>query len=203
VTDGFLRETDVGLVLRWAVIERGTAGLADMLGGSVVVRKLPTLFLPDSAVVCGPVVLLRRERGEPGERPSSYAIVRTAVTPGSVVLIHADPTIGAAFGSGIALQAAHLGAAAMLTDGAWRDAPRLRSLGLPVGANAADPTRPVGSPVVVSEGETLFETRWTTGDWLLRDADGIIRLAPEAARACAVSIAAEPAGDLASLLGRP
>jgi regulator of RNase E activity RraA len=203
VTDGQLPETQVGLVLRWAVVEHGTAGLADMIGPSVVIREPPDRFMPQEAVVCGQVLLLRRERAAASGRLSSYEVVRRAVSPGIVVLIHADPTVGAAFGSGIALLAADRGAAAMITDGTWRDAGRLRTLAMPVGANGADPTRPAGCPVAPTDDETIFGAKWSSGDWLLRDADGMVRLNPEAALRAATAIAAEPTGDLISLLGQP
>lgn len=196
-----LPDRSIALVLRWAVIEKGTAGLADGLGPSVVVPRPPSHFLPEAVVVCGPVILLRRERAAAAVPKTSYAVVRDAVMPGTVVLIRTDPSFGAAFGSGIALQAADSGAIAMLTNGAWRDGSRLSALGLPVGSNGADPTQPAGCPVVVSDREDLFGTTWMTGDWLLRDVDGVIRLTQEQARSTANGVAAEGSAELANLLG--
>jgi regulator of RNase E activity RraA len=204
VIDGRLSEGDIAVVLRWAAIEHGTAGLADLLGPSVVVPAGPTAFLPDGIVICGPVLLMRRERLEAGVTvPSSYSTVRDAVLPGVVVLIHTDRSFGAAFGSGIALQAAIRGAQAMVTDGAWRDVSRLRALGLPVGSVAADPTKPLSVPLVVREREDLFGVSWSTADWFIRDPDGVVRLTPETARTTAAQIAADPSTDLARLLGLP
>ena len=55
------RTEDVERVLRWAVIERGTATLADELGPDVVVPGGPRRFTPPGAAIAGPVVLLRRQ----------------------------------------------------------------------------------------------------------------------------------------------
>jgi regulator of RNase E activity RraA len=115
-------------------------------------------------------------------------------------MIATDPAFGAAFGSGLALQAAVSGAAAMVTDGRWRDAGRLALLGLPVGSNGGDPTRPAGCPVVVSEREQVFGTTWERGDWFLRDRDGAVRLTRADARDAAEDLVAHPPPDLASLL---
>ena len=146
-------------VLRWALIERGTAGLSDDLGAHVIAPRCPpTTFLPPLSAVAGKVVLLRRQRPADASRPpSSFDVIRGEVTPGSVVLVHCEPGIGASFGSNIALHVAACRAQALVTDGAWRDTTRLQCVGIPIGGNGAEPTRPAGCPMVASGRETCSD----------------------------------------------
>jgi regulator of RNase E activity RraA len=189
-------------LLRWAMIEQGTAGLSDVLGAETIAPARPSSFVARDAAVAGRVLLLRRQRPAEGQRPpSSFDVLRGAVKPGAVVMVHCEPGIGAAFGSNIVLQAATCRAQAVVTDGAWRDATRLRSVGIPVGSNGSDPTRPAGCPVVRSESEEMFGLTWRNGDWFLRDADGVLRLDDAAARDAASELAASASGEVQSLLG--
>jgi regulator of RNase E activity RraA len=189
-------------LLRWAMIERGTAGLSDVVGSATIAPDHPTSFMARDSAVAGRVLLLRRQRPADGQRPpSSFDVLRAAVSPGAVVLVHCEPGIGAAFGSNIVLQAATCRAQAVVTDGAWRDATRLRSVGIPVGANGTDPTRPAGCPVVCSDSEEMFGITWHNGDWFLRDADGVLRFDDALARSTAADLAASANGELQSLLG--
>jgi regulator of RNase E activity RraA len=188
-------------VLRWAMIEHGSAGLSDSIGSHVIAPSPPSRFIPGATAIAGRVVLFRRQRVDRGTRsPSSFPVVRRHVTPGCVVLVRCPPGIGAGFGSNIVLQAAACRAQAIVTDGSWRDTTRLESVGLPVGANGANPTRPAGCPVVSSESEDMFGLVWNAGDWFLRDADGVLRLDDDLARRTASSLAATASGELASLL---
>jgi len=188
-------------VLRWAMIEQGSAGLSDSLGAHVLAPSPPSQFIPGAAAVAGRAVLLRRERPPTGSRPpSSFQILRRQVTPGCVVLVRCDPAIGAGFGSNVVLQAAACRAQAIVTDGAWRDTTRLHSVGLPVGGNGADPTKPAGCPFVVSDTEEMFGLTWRTGDWFLRDSDGVLRLDDDLARRTASDFAASAIGELEALL---
>jgi regulator of RNase E activity RraA len=194
-------DTLVERVLRWAMIERGSAELSDSLGSHIIASSPPSSFSPPDAAVAGRVLLLRRQRPVDGSRPpSSFQVLRRHVAPGAVVLVHCDAGIGAAFGSNVVLQAAACRAQSIVTDGAWRDSARLRAVGIPVGANGTDPTRPAGCPVVVTDREDMFGVSWITGDWFLRDADGVLRLDDDLARTTATDIAASAGGELASLL---
>jgi regulator of RNase E activity RraA len=189
------------LVLRWAVIEHGTAELSERLAPEARAADPPAYVLPPMSAFAGKVVLLRRSRPPDGSRPaSSFAEVRRRVTGGCVLLVRCEPGIGAAFGSNLALLAAARRAQAVVTDGCWRDTSRLQSVGIPLGGNGTDPTRPAGCPMVIAEREELFGVRWSNGDWLVRDADGVLRLdAVQAQRTVAELI--EPAsGELAALL---
>lgn len=188
-------------VLRWAMIERGTAELSDTIGAQYIVPSPPTSFTPRNAAVAGRVlVLCRRRPTGTSKPPSSFDVLQQSITPGAVVLVSCEPGIGASFGSNIALQAAACRAQALVTDGKWRDTTRLKSVGIPVGSNGSDPTRPAGCPVVLSESEVMFGTTWRTGDWFLRDADGVMRLDDEAARGAAEGLIANAGGELAALL---
>jgi Aldolase/RraA len=188
-------------VLRWATVELGTAELSDRYGAGMLVPEAPAWFRPAEAAVAGPVLLLRRERwaGE-GPQPSSFAVLRDSVRPGAAVLVSCDPSIGAAFGSNIALQAAALRAQCLVTDGAWRDGGRLPSVGLVVGSNGGDPRRPAGCPFVVCERADLFGVTWVAGDWFLRDVDGLARLSREQAVEIASEIAAGSQDEVAALV---
>jgi regulator of RNase E activity RraA len=187
--------------LRWTLIEQGTAGLSDELGAELLAPAPPANFLPPMAAVAGPVVLLRRQRPRDGERPpSSFDVIRTEVVAGCVVLVQCEPGIGAAFGSNVALLAAACRAQAIATDGAWRDTTRLHAVGIPLGSNGADPTRPAGCPMATVPRAELFGIPWSTGDWFLRDADGVMRLDHELAQRVATRLAQSASGELASLL---
>ena len=189
-------------VLRWALIEQGTAGLSDELGAASIAPDPPTAFIPPSSAIAGRVVVLRRQRPVDGDRPpSSFEVIRREAFPGCVVLVRCEPGIGAAFGSNVALQAAACRAQALVTDGPWRDTGRLHAVGIPLGGNGADPTRPAGCPMVPVPRDDLFGLSWNTGDWFLRDADGVMRLDDDTARRAAARITESAGGELAALLG--
>jgi regulator of RNase E activity RraA len=188
-------------VLRWAMIERGTADLSDQLGAQVIAPSPPTHFSPEAVAVAGKVALFRRQRATGVGRPhSSFEVLRGSVTPGSVVLVHCEPGVGAGFGSNTLLEAATCRAQAMVTDGPRRDTSRSHAIGIPVGSNGSVPTRPSGCPMTVSESEEMFGLAWRNGDWFLCDADGVLRLEETVARQTASEIAATASGELASLL---
>jgi regulator of RNase E activity RraA len=188
-------------VLRWAVIEHGTAGLADRDAACVVAPFAPTWVLPPEAAIAGPVVLFERRRAEGAASGASFGVLRRSVTPGSVVLVRCDRSVGAAFGSNLALEASLGRAQAILTDGACRDSRLLASTGLVVGATATDPTRPRDHPIASVDEVDLFGLGWRTGDWLLRDRDGVVRLAADVVPAVVEGLRATDDGELAALLG--
>ena len=102
-----LADDRIEVVLRWAVIERGTAELSERLERDAVAPNPPACFLPPLSAIAGRVVLLRRRRPADGARPpSSFDEIRRRATPGSVLLVGCEPGIGAAFGSNVALLAA-------------------------------------------------------------------------------------------------
>jgi regulator of RNase E activity RraA len=193
---------DIERVLRWAVIERGTATLSDELGPDVIVPGGPRRFTPAVAAIAGPVVLLRRALSSAPAAPfPSFRLMRETVHPGDVVLVGCDRSIGAAFGSNLVLMAAAMRAQAMVTDGAWRDGGRLEMVGIPVGADSTCPKRPAGHPYEVTGHLDMFGVRWRPGDWFLRDADGVLRLPAALAARAASQLMAEPGGELSGLLG--
>jgi regulator of RNase E activity RraA len=186
-------------VLRWAVIELGTAGLSDKLGRQVVAPMAPTQVSPPGAAIAGPVVIMERARREGGEPGSSFQALSECVRPGSVVLVRAEPEVGGAFGSNVALHVACLRAQALIADGPARDTSRVALVGMPCGWVGTNPRRP-GAGMLRVPAATLFGTEWAEGDWFLRDADGVIRLDPDQAAAAAASLASEAEDQLASLL---
>lgn len=188
-------------ILRWMVIERGTAEISDTFPDSQVATLPPALRIPSRACLAGPVVTLARLPAEAGgEQRSSFAVLREAVTPGDVILVACDPSAGAAFGSNIAVHAAACRAQALLTDGAWRDERLLAGVGIPVMAGSATPRKAVGRRYRPVETQSMFGLQWAAGDWLLADADGILRLAADAAVDVAAEIASTASGELAQLL---
>jgi len=194
---------DVGIerVLRWATIERGTADLSDSLGPGVIAPSPPSRVYPSGAAVAGKVVLFRRRRPEEAEEaPSSFDVLFRNVVAGSIALVHCTPDIGAAFGSNLALQAAACRAQAILTDGTCRDSRLLQQVGIPVGSNGTVPTRPTGCRMTPTDTEDMFGVTWRVGDWLLRDADGVLRLDSELAQRTAGELAESAGAELEALL---
>jgi hypothetical protein len=55
--------------------------------------------------------------------------------------------------------------------------------------------------MVAVPSDDLFGLSWKTGDWFLRDADGVMRLDDDTACRAAARIAESASGELASLLG--
>ena len=178
-------DLSVERVLRWAALERGTAGLSDDFGAELVAPSAPAIFVPGDRVIAGRVVNVRRQRS--ADIRSSFTTLYDVVRPSCVVLVDADPQAGAAFGSNLALAAAVAGAQALVTNGVARDSTRLTMLGLPVGCAGWTPRRPAGGPMTAVDQVQMFGVSWRQGDWLLRDMDGIARLD----NALAASIAAE------------
>ena len=157
--------------------------------------------MPSSAAVAGKVMLFRRQRPATGERPpSSFELLRRALVPGVVVFVQCDPDIGAAFGSNIVLQAAACRAQSIVTDGTCRDTGRIQQVGIPVGSNGSEPTRPRGCPMVIHETADMFGVTWHNGDWFLRDVDGVLRLDAALAQRTATELAESGSGELGSLL---
>jgi|ERR1700761_8492785 len=191
-------DLSVECVLRWAALERGTAGLSDDFGADLVVPETPARFVPGDCALAGRVVTVRRQPG--GEKRSSFTTLFEVVRPGCVVLVDAGRPGGAAFGSNLALAAAGAGARALITNGVARDGTRLGQLGFPVGCAGWDPRRPAAGPMTVADQVELFGVTWKPGDWLLRDHDGIVRLDPATARSIAAKVAADADRELGSLL---
>jgi regulator of RNase E activity RraA len=191
-------DLSVRRVLRWAALERGTAGLSDDFGTELLAPAAPAIFMPGSCVIAGPVVTVRRQQTA-GAR-SSFTTLYGVVHAGSVVLVDADPQAGAAFGSNLALAASVAGAQALLTSGVARDSTRLALLGLPVGCAGWTPRRPAAGPMVPVEEVQMFGVTWRSGDWLLRDQDGIVRLDSAAASSLAADIAVHGDREVRSLV---
>ena len=61
--------------------------------------------------------------------------------------------------------------------------------------NGTDPTRPAGCPMVAVDSAELFGLRWRNRDWLLRDADGLLRLDHAAAGRIATDLIESAIGD--------
>jgi len=193
-----MRRDHIERVLRWAVVELGTAGLSDKLGRQVVTPMAPAQVSPPGATIAGPVVIMERSRrgGAPG---SSFQALTDCVRPGSVVLVRTEPETGGAFGSNVALHVACLRAQALIADGPARDTSRVALVGMPCGWVGTNPRRPSAGMLRVPAG-TLFGAEWGEGDWFLRDADGVIRLDPDQAAAAAAALAKEAEDQLAPML---
>jgi regulator of RNase E activity RraA len=191
-------DLSVERVLRWAALERGTAGLSDDFGAELVTPSAPAVFVPGDQVIAGRVVTVRRQQG--ADIRSSFTTLYDVVRPGCVVLVDADPRAGAAFGSNLALAAAVAGAQALVTNGVARDSTRLALLGLPVGCAGWTPRRPAAGPMTPVDQVQMFGVTWASGDWLLRDKDGIARLDNALAATIAAAIAAGADREVRSLV---
>jgi regulator of RNase E activity RraA len=195
-----LSDDRIERVLRWALIELGTAGLADELGADVVVPGAPHTVSPATAAVAGPVVLMQRSRDAARVGASSFSELREHVRPGSVVLVGLATGVEAAFGSNVVLHAACLRAQALISDGPARDTTRAAQVGLVVGYDGTNPRRPAGAAMHRVDSADMFGTTWRDGDWFLRDADGVIRLAPEQAQRAAGRVAENATGEFDAML---
>lgn len=197
-----LTASQIERALRWALIEQGSAALSDDLGADVLVPSAPAVVIPACAAIAGPVVLMHRPRaGTGGPAQSSFDALRAAARPGVVVLVHCEPGAGAAFGSNIALHAGCMRVQAIVTDGKFRDKNRLTQVGAVCGGSGSEPGRPAGAPLTQVQNESMFGTEWCTGDWFLRDADGVLRLPADLAVRTASRLADGGNVDLSALLG--
>ncbi len=111
----------------------------------------------------------------PGDNLAVMAALALA-QPGDVIVAAADGFLGSAImGDNVAWMARNAGVAALVTDGAVRDAAGIRDIGLPLFAAAVTPNScarsgpgRVGLPVVCG-GVTV-----AAGDVLVGDADGVV-----------------------------
>jgi regulator of RNase E activity RraA len=191
-------DLSVACVLRWAALERGTAGLSDEFGAELVVPGTPTLFVPGDCALAGRVVTLRRQHS--AETRSSFTTLFEVVRAGCIVLVDTGRQAGAAFGSNLALAASMAGAQALITTGVARDGTRIAQLGFPVGCAGWGPRRPAAGPMTPADEVRMFGVTWRPGDWLLRDNDGIVRLDHAAASSIAAKVAADADREVGSLV---
>jgi len=194
------QEQRAALATRLGAVPTSTATvvLGDLGVRQVVLAGVRPIVPPAHGAVAGPARTLRflpsREdvQGLP-RGPRNRALVDT-IGPGEVLVIDASGRRDAAvLGDMLATRARHRAAAAVVTDGAVRDAEGLRDVGLPVFAAAIHPA-PSGSrllpwdtDVAVSCGGVLVQP----GDWVLADADAVVVL--PAALVAAVAERAETA----------
>jgi regulator of RNase E activity RraA len=191
-------DLSVECVLRWAALERATAGLSDDFGAELVVPETPALFVPGDCALAGRVMTLRRQRS--AETRSSFTTLFDVVRPGCIVLVDTDRQAGAAFGSNLALAASVAGARALITNGVARDGTRIAQLGFPVGCAGWGPRRPAAGPMTPTDQVRMFGVTWRPGDWLLRDHDGIVRLDHATAGSIAAKVAADADREVRSLV---
>jgi 4-hydroxy-4-methyl-2-oxoglutarate aldolase len=136
--------------------------------------------IPEGSRAAGPVFPVLCAQGDNLGVHAAMAVVR----PGEVlVLTMPEPEPVALVGELLATQAKAKGVAALLVDGAVRDADELRFLGLPVWARFVSPRGAqrervlgLGTPVRVGGVEVRL------GDYLVLDGDGVVVLPKERAR---------------------
>lgn len=160
---------------------------------------VPFLRLPEGAKAAGPAFPVLCAQGD----NLGVHAVMAAVRPGEVlVLTMPAPEPVALVGELLATQAKARGAAALLVDGAVRDADELRALGLPVWARHVSPRGArrerllaLGGPVYVAGVEVRL------GDYVVLDGDGVVVVRKERAREV-LAKARERVQREASLRGR-
>lgn len=140
---------------------------------------VPFLRLPEGAKAAGPAFPVLCAQGDNLGVHAAMAAVR----PGEVlVLAMPSPEPVALVGELLATQAKARGVAALLVDGAVRDADELKALGLPVWARYVSPRGArrerllaLGAPVHVAGVEVRL------GDYLVLDGDGVVVVRKERA----------------------
>ena len=129
---------------------------------------------------------------------SSVDAIEAALTDGAVAVLDTGGfTAGACIGGFVALEFQRRGCVGMITDGAIRDAPEIRDLGLSVFSRGATPINgsrrwswvEVGKTVTLP-GQTGPAVRVDPGDWVLGDADGAVVI-PSAVAEEVISMAEE------------
>jgi 4-hydroxy-4-methyl-2-oxoglutarate aldolase len=124
--------------------------------------------------VAGPVYIVEAPAGD------NLAVHRALVdcAAGAVLLVATGAeTRVAIFGEVLAVAAAYRGCAGLVTDGAVRDAERIRQLQFPVfcaGTTPAGPSKLL--PGRIDVRVVVAEVAVSPGDWLVGDADGVIVL---------------------------
>ncbi len=118
----------------------------------------------------------------PGMTPV-YEILSGDLTDVALVLAGAADVPGAVWGEILSTAAQQRGAAAVLVEGAVRDVPELIELGLPIYAESRNVVGPagLGHLVAVDTSVRIADSTISSGDTIVIDAMGCVRIAAELA----------------------
>jgi 4-hydroxy-4-methyl-2-oxoglutarate aldolase len=149
-----------------------TGFVVDALGGRAALASEVKPVVAEQASFCGVAVTCH---AGPADNLAVFAAL-PVLQPGDVIVAAADGYRGTAITGDLLLgMARNRGAVAFVTDGAVRDIPGIRAVGLPCFATGVTPDSPVrngpgtvGLPVVVAGAAVR------SGDIVLGDQDGVV-----------------------------
>lgn len=149
-------------------------------------------LLPDLGMAVGYAVTAELTTNDPGspELPWSDYYEWLEGLDGPLLTVMKDidsrPGRGASFGDGMAALHKRLGVTGVVVDGTVRDVPGIRRVGLPIWAWGAVPGHGAFHLVRFGGSVTAGQLRIDSGDLVLADADGCVRVPADAAEEIAV-----------------
>ncbi len=174
----------------WDLFQRGgTAEIIDQgIDGVEILGSGPRLSIGGGRMVIGPFVALHV--ASRNEDASAADVLARETSVGDVLGIACLGTDIAVMGSRLAVRALSSGASAVVTDGNLRDVGDFSRLPLVALANGTTPSggRVPGTYRRSAAAIAMFGTDWHPGDWFAQDADGALRLTPEAVRSVAAKL---------------
>jgi 4-hydroxy-4-methyl-2-oxoglutarate aldolase len=149
-----------------------TGFVVDALGGRAALGFEVKPVVPEQASFCG--VALTCHAG-PADNLAVFVALPVA-EPGDVIVAAADGYRGTAITGDLLLgMAKNRGVVAFVTDGAVRDIPGIRGVGLPCFASGVTPDSPVrNGPGTVGLPVTVAGATVHSGDVILGDQDGVV-----------------------------
>lgn len=155
-----------------AIAGAPTGFVVDALGGRGAMGPAVKPVVAEQSVFCGVAVTCH---AGPADNLALLAAL-PLLQPGDVAVVATDGYVETAVVGDLLLQMAmNRGAAALVTDGAVRDTPGIRHVGLPCFATAVTPNSPAkNGPGVVNEPIVLAGLAVAAGDIVVGDVDGVV-----------------------------
>lgn len=155
-----------------AIAGAPTGFVVDALGGRGALGPAVKPVIPEQADFCGVAVTCHCG---PADNLALLAAL-PLLQAGDVVVAASDGYVGTAVVGDLLLQMMkNRGAAAMVTDGAVRDTPGIRGVGLPCFATAVTPDSPAkNGPGTINERIVLAGGTVAPGDIVVGDVDGVV-----------------------------
>ncbi|ANK80737.1 MAG: hypothetical protein TEF_07950 [Rhizobiales bacterium NRL2] len=155
-----------------AIAGAPTGFVVDALGGRGAMGPAVKPVIAGQSDFCGVAVTCHTG---PADNLALLAAL-PLLQPGDVAVVATDGYVQTAVVGDLVLQMAkNRGAAALVTDGAVRDTPGIRHVGLPCFATAVTPNSPAkNGPGVVNEPVVLAGLTVAAGDIVVGDVDGVV-----------------------------